>query len=172
MAGSELWLPWELFLKLRDSVECIINDLPRQNGLSSSVLFSTTGARRQRGSNPWIAAWVDASQSVGTTTGVRFGSLTALQSDNTRTAASGCIAAIRWQIFQTLFLNVRFHQERSFNQREIYENEGLLSAISGRRYYRTPHHMTLALGFGSSFSSSPTRATISSVNLWMSGLSI
>ena len=62
---------------------------------------------------------------------VTVGSLAALHSDNTRTAASGCKAAIRWQVFQTLFLNVRFHQKRSFNLRQIYENEGLLSAKSG-----------------------------------------
>ena len=63
---------------------------------------------------------------------LKWQSLAALHSDNTRTAASGYKAAIPWQVFQTLFLNVRFHQKRSFSLREIYENEGLLSARSGR----------------------------------------
>ncbi len=51
---------------------------------------------------------------------VRFGSLAALRSDITPTAASGAKPAVREADFQNSNLNDCFTQKRSFNLFEIY----------------------------------------------------
>ncbi len=64
---------------------------------------------------------------------VRFGSVAAAQHDISPTAASGGNPAVRVANFQNPNLNVCFSQQRPFRAEENHENDGQLTANSGRR---------------------------------------